>query len=93
MALDIVAEASGMVAEGVMVWRRRGGGVLISCMAVVTWHDRRPSHPYNSGTKHVGFSPVWQTSLAPSGAEDGEQGDGGSLLVLVIEPEGARWGS
>ncbi|CAN0422214.1 unnamed protein product, partial [Laminaria digitata] len=26
----------------------------------------RPSHPYNAGTEHVGFSPTRQTSLAPS---------------------------
>ena len=26
----------------------------------------RPSHPYNAGTEHVGFSPTKQISLAPS---------------------------
>ena len=24
-------------------------------------YDRRPSHPYNAGTEHVGFSPTKQT--------------------------------
>ena len=26
----------------------------------------RPSHPYNGGTEHVGFSPTRQALLAPS---------------------------
>ena len=26
----------------------------------------RPSHPYNAGTEHVGFSPTRQALLAPS---------------------------
>ena len=25
-----------------------------------------PSHPYNAGTEHVGFSPTREKSLAPS---------------------------
>ena len=29
-------------------------------------YERRPSHPYNAGTEHVGFSPTRQTLLAPS---------------------------
>ena len=29
-------------------------------------YDHRPSHPYNAGTEHVGFSPTRQTLLAPS---------------------------
>ena len=36
----------------------------ISCISLV--HDHRPSHPYNAGMEHVGFTPTRQTSLAPS---------------------------
>ena len=28
-------------------------------------HGRRPSHPHNAGTEHVGFSPTGQALLAP----------------------------
>ena len=35
-----------------------------SCMAVV--YDHRSSHPYNTGTEHVGFPPTRQILLAPS---------------------------
>ena len=27
--------------------------------------DHGPSHPYDTGTEHVGFSPIRQTSRAP----------------------------
>ena len=40
------------------------GGVLS-----FTWpwsYDPRPSHPYYTGTEHVGFSPTRQTSFPPS---------------------------
>ena len=38
-----------------------GVGVYsLSCKAVVV-RPSRPSHPYNAGTEHVGFSPTWQT--------------------------------
>ena len=37
----------------------------MSCMAVVV-DDHKPSHPYNAGAEHVGFSPTRQTLLAPS---------------------------
>ena len=29
-------------------------------------YDHRPSHPYDAGTEHVGFSPTRRTFLAPS---------------------------
>ena len=40
----------------------------ISCMGVVILrkYDHRPSHPYNAGTKHLGFLPTRRTLLAPS---------------------------
>ena len=41
---------------------RAGGGVLMSCMAVVLTIDR-PSHPCNAGTEHVGLSPTRQAML------------------------------
>ena len=39
----------------------------MSCMTVVVY-DHRPSHPYNAGTEHVGFSPTRQTLPAPNAA-------------------------
>ena len=43
------------------------GGVLTPCMAGGSrMAIDRPSHPYNAGTEHVGFSPTSQTLLAPS---------------------------
>ena len=42
------------------------GGGLYSCDAWPWLYDHRPSHPYNAGTEHVGFSPTRQTLLAPS---------------------------
>ena len=30
-------------------------GVLMSCMAEQRSYDHRPSHPYKTGTEHVGF--------------------------------------
>ena len=35
-------------------------------MAVVVPMTSRPSHQYNAGTEHVGFSPTRQILLAPS---------------------------
>ena len=36
------------------------------CHAWPWSYDHRPSHPYNAGTEHVGFSPTRQTLLATS---------------------------
>ena len=41
------------------------GGVC-SCLAWPQSYDHRPSHPYKTGTEHVGFSPTRETLLAPS---------------------------
>ena len=32
----------------------------------IHYHVHGPSHPYNAGTEHGGFSPTGQTFLAPS---------------------------
>ena len=46
---------------------RRGEGVYsTSCMTVVVWSYHRPSHHYNTGTEHAGFSPTRQTLIASS---------------------------
>ena len=45
--------------EGGWVW----GWVFMPCMAVVVY-DYRPSHPYNTGTEYVRFSPTRQALLA-----------------------------
>ena len=42
------------------------GGVLIIEPDRPKSYDYTPSHPYNAGTEHVGFSPIKQTLLAPS---------------------------
>ena len=42
---------------------------LEGCTRYHAWpqlYDHRPSHPYNAGTEHVGFSRTRQTLLAPS---------------------------
>ena len=44
----------------------------MSCMAVVVG-SYRPSHPYNAGVEHVGFSPTRQAFACCW--SDGEQGD------------------
>ena len=44
-----------------------GGGYSIFMHGrsrMTIWY--RPSHPYNAGTTHVGFSPTRHTLLAPS---------------------------
>ena len=41
------------------------GGVPI-IMHGRTSYDHRPSHPYNVGTEHVGFSPTTHPLLAPN---------------------------
>ena len=38
----------------------------MSCMALVVWPYSRLSHPYNSGTEDVGFSPTGRKLLALS---------------------------
>ena len=40
-------------------------GVGVGSVLIIM-DGRRPSHPYKVGTKHVGFSPIRQTLLAPS---------------------------
>ena len=47
----------------------QSAGVGECVLDIVHGRDRmtiRPSHPYNPGTEHVGFSPTPQTLLAPS---------------------------
>ena len=44
----------------------KGWGGVYSCHAWPYSYGHRPSHPYNAGTKHFGFSPTRQTLLAPS---------------------------
>ena len=43
-----------------------GRGRVYSCYAWPHSYDHGPSHPYNAGTEHVGFSPTRQTLLVPS---------------------------
>ena len=47
--------------------RREGEGCV--CVLIITHGRSRmaidpPSHPYNAGTEHIGFSPTRQTLLA-----------------------------
>ena len=64
---------------GIVVTTRGGCESVASCMAVTSrtigsqgrgtraWpYHRRPSHHYNAGTGHVGFSPTRQALRAPS---------------------------
>ena len=47
----------------------RGGRLGEECTHYHAWlqsYDHRPSHLYNTGMEHVGFSPTRQTLLAPS---------------------------
>ena len=39
---------------------------MYSCHACPWSSEHRPSHPYNTGTEHVGSSPTRQKMLAPS---------------------------
>ena len=43
-----------------------GGGGSILFMNNRSRMTMRPSHPYNAGTEHVGFSPTRQILRAPS---------------------------
>ena len=44
------------------------GGALIIMHGPSRIYDRRPSHPYNAGTEHVGFLPTRPRWLTPSEA-------------------------
>ena len=46
--------------------RGGGRGGVYSVCAWPQLYDLRPSHSYDAGTEHVGFSPTRQTLLAPS---------------------------
>ena len=46
--------------------RQSGRGEVYSISYMGVSYDHRPSHPYNTGTEHVGFSPTRQSLLAPS---------------------------
>ena len=50
--------------EAIMSRGEGGGGTHV--MPDPQSYDHRPSHPYNAGTKHVGFPSTRQTLLAPS---------------------------
>ena len=47
-------------------WRQGGGVLIIMHGRSRNSYDHRPSHPYNAGTEHVGFSSTRQTWLARS---------------------------
>ena len=48
------------------ITRGGGKGYSSSSMAVVSY-DHRPSHPYNAGTDHVGFSPTRKNTTRRGG--------------------------
>ena len=52
-----------LLAVGMLRRGERGG--LYSYHAWPQSYDHRPSHPYNAGTEHVGFSRTTQKLLAP----------------------------
>ena len=65
---------------------RQGGGVC-SCHAWPWSYDHRPSHPYNAGTEHVGFSPTRQTLPAPSAKRReviGESHEGPEAFLVIL---------
>ena len=45
---------------------KTGKGVCIVTQGRNRVHGHRPSHSYNAGTEHVGFSQTRKTLLAPS---------------------------
>ena len=52
-------------------YSRKRGGNHYCIMHDRSRYDHAPSHPYNAGTEHVGFSPTGQTLRAP-GSRTGE---------------------
>ena len=56
-----------VVCEQICVLTRpQGGAILTHYHAWLQSYGHRPSHPYDDGTEHAGFSPIRQTSLARS---------------------------
>ena len=64
-------EAGGVEGVGGWGWEEGWGGVYLIC-AWPSWYDYRPSHPYNAGSEHVGFSPTKQAFACTKVCVSGE---------------------